>query len=68
VKSTKEFLEELHKDLGRVSGEVCISIEMKTIHGGRKTMMRWVENLRDVCEDICTQLEEMDKKERRYDR
>ena len=66
--STKDFLEELHKDLGRVSGEVCIAIEMKKIHGGRKTMLRWVENLRDACDDILYQLEEMDAKEKRHER
>lgn len=42
----EKLLEGVHKIIGGVAGEVCMSIVMKRVSGGRKTLIRWVTELR----------------------
>ena len=42
----EKLLEGVHKIIGGVAGEVCMSIVMKRVSGGRKTLIRWVAELR----------------------
>ena len=42
----EKFLENIHKIVGGVAGEVCIAIVIKRVSGGRTTLRRWVSELR----------------------
>ena len=68
MKNTRQFLEDLHKDIGRVTGEVCIAITITKISGGKRTLARWSENLRRAADDIDEQLKALEEKENKYGR
>jgi hypothetical protein len=45
-------LEALHKIIGAVCGEICMSLTLHRVSGGRATLTRWASELRRAAELI----------------
>jgi hypothetical protein len=61
MKSTQEFLERLHKQLGAIGGEIVIALTIRRITNGRATMQRWAQQLRNAATSIEEQLNPTDR-------
>lgn len=52
----EELLNNIHKILGQVGGEIAISIVRRRVEGGKTTLQKWMKLLRkaaDMIEQKC---------------
>jgi hypothetical protein len=56
-----EFLSQTHKRLSRIAGDVCMSLTLRRLIGGRPALARWATDLRAIADDIEDFLKSLDK-------
>lgn len=50
--TTLQMLEKLHKDIGQVAGEICMSLTLYRIVGGKTAVSRWIYVLRKAADEL----------------
>jgi len=51
----QQKLDELHKELSAICGEICWALTLRRIVGGKTAIKRWARVLK-TCADICDTL------------
>jgi hypothetical protein len=52
MKFMQKELEELHKLLGRVCGEIVMSLTLRKVTGGKYTLRKWLDLLREAAQKL----------------
>jgi hypothetical protein len=56
-----EFLSHIHKRISRVAGDICWSLTLRKVTGGRRALANWATTLREIADDIEQFLASLDK-------
>ena len=50
--STQDFLERIHREVGAVAGDICLSITLCRVVGGKAAISRWIFVLRHAADEL----------------